>query len=223
MKRLLLLHGYTEDRTIFDTLRPLLPSFDEVLSLELEEEFAGWHPAGRPNVLALAQHLADRYQISAADVLIGHSMGGWIAAHLKQLTGATAILLSSFTDQRKIVSAIRSPRLLSFYALSGLMQARFMRERFKRNYRRDESRQLYAQLVDNLARHRRRYVHQQLQVLFAPAPPLTVPPDLRLHARRDNVIRLPDEPFVELPGDHFAHYFYPQPAAEAIREFLSKK
>ncbi len=223
MKRLLLLHGYTEDRTIFDPLLPLLPPFDEVISLDLEEEFAQWQPRGKVNVQTLARHLAGRYHVGPADVLIGHSMGGWIAAHLKELTGATAILLSAFTDQAKIVSAMRSPRLLSLVALSGLMQSQFMLRRFKDKYRRDESRALHAALVDGMAGYRRRYVHQQLQVLFAPVLPLTVPPDLRLHARRDNVIRLPDEAYVELPGDHFAHYFYPRLAAEAIHSFLAKK
>jgi hypothetical protein len=34
MKRLLLLPGYLEDTTVFDTLRPLLPSAQEVLVRE---------------------------------------------------------------------------------------------------------------------------------------------------------------------------------------------
>ncbi len=66
----------------------------------------------------------------------------------------------------------------------------------------------------------RRYVHRQLQVLFAPVPPLTTPPDLRVHARRDNVIRPPDEEFMEIPGDHFAHYYHPQLVAAAIERVL---
>jgi pimeloyl-ACP methyl ester carboxylesterase len=223
MTRLLLLHGYTEDRTIFDTLLPLLPTFDHVVALELEEEFAHWRPTGPVNVHTLARHLAARYQIEPADVLIGHSMGGWIAAHLKEQTGATAILLSSFTDQAKIVSRIRSPRLLSFSAHLGLVQSRWLNNYFLRHYRHDESRVLHAQLVAGVGRFRRRYVAQQLRVLFAPVPLLRTPPELRLHALGDTVVRPPDEPFVELPGDHFAHYFYPQLAAAAIRSFLAQR
>ncbi|TDN39234.1 alpha/beta hydrolase [Hymenobacter sp. UV11] len=223
MTRLLLLHGYTEDRTIFDPLLPLLPPFAEVISLDLEEEFAHWQPRGKVNVQTLARHLAGRYHVGPADVLIGHSMGGWIAAHLKELTGAITILLSAFTDQAKIVSRIRSPRLLGLVTQSGLMQSAFLLKRFKRRYRHDESRALHAALVDGMVRYQWRYVQQQLYVLFAQVPPLTVPPDLRLHARRDNVIRLPDEDYVELPGDHFAHYFYPQLAAEAIQAFLQRQ
>ena len=220
MNRLLLLPGYLEDAGIFENLRPRLPAGLPVEVIDNEMVFASWRPRDRPDVGQLARHVAAQFQIGPADVLIGHSMGGWLAIHLKQLTGARAILINSFTDQRKIVSAIRHPRLLGFYVWTGLMQSRWMRARFKRDYRRDESRALHAGLVDGLARHRRRFIHQQLQVLFAPAPPLTVQPDLRLHARRDNVIRPPDEPFIELPGDHFAHVFYPELAAAAIAKVV---
>jgi pimeloyl-ACP methyl ester carboxylesterase len=221
MPRLLLLPGYTEAPAIFDPLLPLLPPFSEVVALELEEEFAQWRPRGPVNVTTLARYLAGRHRIGPTDVLIGHSMGGWIAAHIKELTGATAILLSSFTDQAKIVSRIRSPRLLSFFAHLGLVQNRWLNEYFRRRYRHDESRALHGRLIDGMGRFRRRYVAQQLQVLFAPVPPVTTPPDLRLHACGDTVVRPPDEPFVELPGDHFAHYFYPQLAAATIWGMMS--
>ncbi len=220
MSRVFLLHGYLESPAIFDSLRPLLPAGADVRSWELEAEFADWQPAGRPDVGSLARHLARKHDIGPADVLLGHSMGGWIAIHLKQLTGARAVLLSSFTDQRKIVSDVRHPTLLTLYAWSGLMQSRFMRQRYRRDYRRDESRALHTELIEGLPGFRRRYLHQQLQVVFAPAPPLTVQPELRVHARRDNVIRPPDEPYVEVPGDHFALVFYPQQTADAILKVM---
>ncbi|WP_052732470.1 alpha/beta fold hydrolase [Hymenobacter terrenus] len=223
MQRILLLHGYIEDSTIFDSLRPLLPTATEVVPIELEQAAGHWRPDGPSNVVALAQHLARHYTIGPTDVLIGHSMGGWIAAYVKELTGAAAILINSFTDQRKIVSDLRNPRVLGWYAWLGLMQSRFMRRRWKQGYQFEESRVLHAQLVDRSVRFRRRYMHQQLQVLFAPVPPLTTAPDLRVHSRQDNVILPPDEPFVEIPGDHFAHVFYPQPAAAAIQSFIQKQ
>jgi len=222
MPRLLLLHGYTEDATIFDPLLPLLPPFEQVVALELAEEFAHWRPAGPVNVHTLARYLAARHGIGPTDVLIGHSMGGWIAAHLQEQTGAAAILLSSFTDQAKIVSSLRSPRLLGVAAHLGLVQNRWLNDYFRRRYRHDESRALHGQLVAGMGRWRRRYVAQQLRVLFAPGPPLTTEPALRLHAVGDTVVRPPDEPYVALPGDHFAHYFYPQLAAAAIRDYLAK-
>jgi pimeloyl-ACP methyl ester carboxylesterase len=217
MKRLLLLPGYLEDSTIFDTLRPFLPAAAVVRAIELEQEFARWQPAGPASAVTLARYLASRYAIGPADVLIGHSMGGWVAAHLKAQTGATAVLLSSFTDQRKVVARARNPLLLGLYAWSGVGRSRWLRERAKRGYRFEESRELYGQLADSMARHPRRYVHRQLQVLFAPVPPLTIVPELRVHALADNVVLPPNEAFVAIPGDHFAHYYYPELVAAAMR------
>lgn len=220
MKRLLLLHGYTEAGSIFDTLRPLLPPAAEVVVPELEVEFARWAPGAPLTVATVARNLAARYRIGPADVLVGHSMGGWLAAHIKEQTGATAILLSGFTDQAKIVSRIRYLWVLKLAALSGLLQSGFAARYSQGRYPFDESRALHAQLVARMPQLSRRYVQQQLQLLFAAVPPLTTEPELRLHARRDHIIRPPDEPYVELPGDHFGLYFYPQLVADAIKVFL---
>lgn len=220
MPRLLLLHGYTEDASIFDPLRPLLPAQASLVDVGLEDALRQW-PRGRPvHAGTVAGLLAERYAIGPDDVLLGHSMGGWLAAHIKQQTGATAILLSSFTNQRKIVSSFRSLRVLGFLVKTGLLQSAYMRARFKRLYPFDESRAVHAALTDGMVHHRRPYVYQQLQVLFAPAPELTAQPELRLHARRDNIIRPPDEAYVEIPGDHFSHVLYPEPTAAAVRSFL---
>lgn len=220
MRRILLLHGYTEVGTIFDTLRPLLPPAAEVVVPELAAELAQWPLRARLTVATVASELAARYRIGPADVLIGHSMGGWLAAHIKEQTGATAILLSGFTDQTKIVAAVRRPWVLALAARSGLLQSSLAGWHSRRRYQFDESRELHTQLVAGMPQLSRRYVHQQLQLLFASVPPLTTAPELRLHARRDHIIRPPDEPYVELPGDHFAHYYYPQLVVEAIRPFL---
>jgi pimeloyl-ACP methyl ester carboxylesterase len=147
MKRLLLLPGYLEDGTIFDTLRPLLPPA-KVEVMEIEPALAQWQPRGPVSVTTFAQYLAERHGIGPADVVVGHSMGGWIAAHVKAETGATAVLLSSFTDQHKVVAASRNPVLLRLYAYLGLGRSRWLRERAKREYQFDESRALYGQLAD---------------------------------------------------------------------------
>jgi pimeloyl-ACP methyl ester carboxylesterase len=219
MKRLLLLPGYLEDGTIFDTLRPLLPPA-RVEVIELEPALSQWQPSGAVSAMTLARYLAERYSITSADMVIGHSMGGWIAAHIKAETGATAVLLSSFTDQHKVVAASRNPLLLGLYAYLGLGRNRWLRERAKRQYQFEESQTLYAQLADGMVRIPRRHVHRQLQVLFASVPPLAVLPELRVHALADNVVRPPDEPFLEIPGDHFAHYYYPALVAAAIKEVM---
>lgn len=220
MKRLVLVHGYTETSAIFAPLLPLLPAGLPVVAVELPAALAGWQPLGPVNVVSVARRLAEVYQLTAADVVLGHSMGGWLAAYLKQEIGCTAVLLSGFTHPNRIVARKWNLRLLQLAVHAGLVQSRWFSTRVKRRYPFAESRALYHQLVEDTRLLSRHHLYQQLQVLFAPAPPLTVKPDLRLHARQDHIIRPPKAPYVEISGDHFGHYFYPQQVVAALQPWL---
>ncbi len=242
--RLILIHGYLEDPSIFDNLAPLLlPA--TLLPIDLKDEFARWNPVGprsvgprsvgprsvgpslrrtgsvgRVNARQLAQYLADYYEITADDVVIGHSMGGWIAINIKELTGATTIQLGSWTDQKKVNFPITNLTVLKWMLNTGLTQSTWLRDFFKKQYPFPESKELYVKLVDDGRHQSRHYVYQQQMTLFALVPPLTVQPDLRVHARPDSVVNIPDEPFHEVPGDHFSLYIHPEQVAEPIRRIL---
>lgn len=220
--RIFLIHGYVEGPSIFDQLTPLLTPADYV-RVNLADEFARWQPTGRLNVRMLAQYLTDYYKITAEDVVIGHSMGGWAAINIKQVSGATAIQLASWTDQKKIRFPTANLTILKLLLDTGLTQSQMLNGFFKKVYPFDESRELYNQLIDGSRQMSRLYLWQQLQTLFARVPPLTVQPDLRIHARPDSIVSSPDEPFVEVPGDHFSLVFYPQLVAEPIRTLLSNR
>lgn len=220
MPRIFLIHGYVEDPTIFDQLVPLLPPAN-VVRINLAEDFARWLPTGPIDARKVAQYLTDHYRITVDDMLIGHSMGGWIAIHIKQLTGATTVQLASFTDQKKTTFPVRNLWTIRFILNSGLMQSRFLTDDARKKYRIKESADLYGRLVEGMVHMSRLYLWQQLQTLFAPVPALTVQPDLRIHARRDNIVRPPDEPFVEVPGDHFSLVYHAESVAEPIRTLLA--
>jgi pimeloyl-ACP methyl ester carboxylesterase len=220
MPRLLFIHGYVEDATIFDQLIPLLPP-NPVVRLNLVDEFARWQPAGRFSARDLARYLAGQYAITSADVVIGHSMGGWVGINIKELTGARVVQLATWTDQRKIRFPTQNLRVLKFLLDTGLTQSRTLTRFFKKQYRFAESAELYGRLVDGTAGLSRPYIFQQQQTLFAPVTRLTVQPDLRIHARHDNIVAPPDEPYVEVPGDHFSLVFHPERVAEPIRKLIS--
>lgn len=223
MPRLVFIHGYIESPTIFDQLAPMI-AVSEQLRLSLQDEFARWNPDDSVvNAGSLAVYLRDTYQISASDTVIGHSMGGWVAIHLKQLTGCTAILVSSFTDPEKVLTPIKNLTLLKWMAQSGLMQRKALNNYFVKQYHREESRNLYATLLDNISALPRRYLWQQFRILFAPTLNVTVQPDLRIHARRDNIVKYPDEPFIEVPGDHFSLVYHTQAVARPISELFRKR
>lgn len=219
MTRIFLIHGYVEGPTIFDTLVPLLPPAD-FIRINLADEFIRWSPRKGIDARLLAQDLVSQYQITAEDVVIGHSMGGWVAIHIKQLAGATAIQLGSWTDQKKIKLPTHNLSLLKFLLSTGLTQSRLLTNSFKKLYPFSESRELYGGLLDDSRKMSRTYLWQQLQTLFAQATPLTVQPDLRIHARRDNIVAPPDEAFIEVPGDHFSLVFHADTVAEPIQKLL---
>lgn len=218
--RIFLIHGYVEDPTIFDKLVPLLPPTDCV-RINLADEFGRWQPTGPINVQLLAQYLTNHYSITAEDVVIGHSMGGWTAIHIKQVSGAAAVQLASFTNQKKILFPTDSLTILRLLVGSGVTQSRALNNYFKKQYPFAESRELYNHLIDGSMRMTRRYIWQQIQTLFAKVPPLTVQPNLRIHARRDTIVGIPDEAFVEVPGDHFSLFFHPELVAAPIRTLLN--
>ena len=217
--RVFLIHGYVEDPTIFDKVVPLLPPANYV-RINLADEFSRWKPSGPVNVRLLAQYMTDHYKITADDLVIGHSMGGWTAIHVKQVSGAKAIQLASWTDQKKIRFPTDNLMVLKFMLNTGITQSRMLNNFLMKRYPFDESRALYNQLVEGAMRMPRSYIWQQLQTLFATVPPLTVQPDLRIHARRDNIVAPPDEAFTEVPGDHFSLVFHPGLVAEPIQKLL---
>lgn len=221
--RLIYIHGYVEDPTIFDQLAPLLPN-EDVLRLNLQDEFARWNPDDRTiNVSTLATYLAEAHQIGPTDVVVGHSMGGWIAVNLKAQTGCGALQISSYTDPRKIVTVTRNVALLRWLVRVGLVQSKAFARYALKKYPFEQSRALHRQLIQTMCAQPRRYIYQQLRVLLAPPIVPPAPPDLRIHTRTDNVLRPPDEPYHETPGDHFNLVFHPDEVATPILTYLTRR
>jgi pimeloyl-ACP methyl ester carboxylesterase len=219
--KLIFIHGFVEDPTIFDEIRKSI-TVGEQIALNLVNDFAEWKDAPEDlDVQKLALYLISKYKITAQDCIIGHSMGGWIAAYMKQNCGCKAILLASLTNQAKLLSPLTNLTLLKYSVRWGLTQSAGMVRYLKNMYHFPESKQLYDGLIDGLAVMDKKRLFQQLQVLFAKVPALTIMPDLRVHARKDNIVAFPDETFVEVQGDHFSLIYYPREVSEAVLKVLS--
>jgi hypothetical protein len=66
-------------------------------------------------------------------------------------------------------------------------------------------------------------VINQLRLIFNPYPgELSVQPDVRIHAKKDRVVRFPDGPVHEVEGDHFSLYTYPEQVYPPIVELISQ-
>ena len=55
---------------------------------------------------------------------------------------------------------------------------------------------------------------------MAPFPTPPAPPDLRIHTQADNILRFPDEPCHQTPGDHFNLVFHPEAVAALVLTWL---
>jgi hypothetical protein len=100
--RLIFIAGFGEDEFIFDKIRPHLPGGHLCLSLWKELPDI---PVRELTVVSFARQLVDRNSITAGDIILGHSTGGWVALHIKQLVGASVIQLSSWTDRSHLGDA----------------------------------------------------------------------------------------------------------------------
>ncbi len=221
MHRTFFIHGFTEDGSIFDRLIPLL-GLEKPICVYLKNELKEWSPAGRISVESTAAWLVQKYKIDAQDLIIGHSMGGWIAIHVKQIAGSPVVQLASFTDQQKIFTLTRSLFLLKALVRLHILQSATAINYLKKKYPFDESRALNDQLGDVMAAEDPGYLIQQFEILFRKAAALTVVPDLRIHATPDNIVAPPDEPFVVAPGDHYSLVFHPEFVAGHVTEVLKK-
>jgi pimeloyl-ACP methyl ester carboxylesterase len=218
--RLFFITGFGEDENIFDHLHPLLPGEKEFISL--------WKVLPNKKVPALnvtlvAKDLVSRYGITSQDVVIGHSAGGWIALHIKQFVQCPIVQIASWTDGRKVVKPLPvNHRLLYFLANTPLFfNNAALRWQLKTNYQNNPSADIFRRIFIRLKEGNKENRVNQLRVIFNPvAEPISAQPDLRIHARKDPVVRFPDETTAEVPGDHFSLYTHPEAVATPIQQFL---
>ena len=216
--RLIFIPGFGEDPSIFDKIHPNLPA-DKVFADNWK--LLGNKPRRDLDVLQYARELVERFSIGPEDVVVGHSMGGWVAWHIKHFTGSRIIQISSWTDPRKVVVPVHNRNLIYAAVKSGLVYNVLTKRLIVwKDYRNKPSRETFSAVMENLVSGDIDNVLNQLRIIFNPTEKITVKPDLRIHARADTIIRYPDHPTVEVPGDHFSLYTYPEVVYPPILRFL---
>jgi hypothetical protein len=219
--RILFIHGFGENEAIFSQIAPHISGEHIFLNAWT---LLGNTPRPTVNVLEFAKEIVQKYAITPQDVVIGHSMGGWIAYHIKHLTGSPIVQIGSWTEADRVILPVSNVRIVYWAVKNGLFFNRFLKERFTaKGYKNKPSEGIYREIFDRLIQGNKGNVINQLRVILTPiAEKITVTPDLRIHARRDLVIRPPRQPFHEVIGDHFTLYTHPELVYEPIVAFLLK-
>lgn len=213
--------GLGEETWIFNNIHQHIPTekvFIENWTLLAEVPEKGL------TVNTYAEFLVKRFQITKEDVIIGHSMGGWIALAIKQITGSRAIQISSWTDGKKVVAVPLYRHLMYLVAKQGWAFNELSREAIVWLYYRNQpSKKVFVSIFERMRLGDKEIVAKQLMLIYnSPKPPITVYPDLRIHAKPDHIVKCPDEAFIEVPGDHFSLYTYPETVYNPIAQFLQQ-
>lgn len=218
--RIIFIHGLGETNEIFNKLAGYLPGEHEYISL--------WESLGNERredfeALEFSKEFIQKYNIAKEDIIIGHSTGGRLAHFIKHLNGNTIIQIASWTQDDRPILPTPNIKLLYFLVRSGMLfSGLIMNYLFNRYKNRDSTKEYYEEAFYNLKNGNRNCVLSQFKLALEPIDePINTSPDLRIHAKRDNVVRFPDEPFIEVPGDHFSLLTHPQMVAEHINKFLS--
>lgn len=220
--RIFFIHGFGEAENIFDRISPHI-SGQHIYINNWNE--LGDKPRKDINVITYAKELQAKYSITADDVIIGHSLGGWVAIHLKHVTGCKAIQIASWTHPNRVILPKLKPAVIYWAMKSGLIfnpiGRWYMVNKF---YKNAPSAPPFIETYNRLAKGNKQNVLNQMRLILTPVPEvISCTPDLRIHAKRDSVIRYPkDAECCTVSGDHFTLYTHPAEVYTPIAEFLAR-
>ncbi len=219
--RLLYIPGFGEDALVFSKLHPLLDGEKVFVDHWKELSVISLQPT---DAKTYALHLKHKFNITQHDVVIGHSLGGWIGLVIKQETDCELIQIASWTDHKKVF--INHPVFKPFmYFTIGRGWAFYpiaLKIVVALYYREKASLPIFKHIIACLRDGDKKVINTMLRmVTTAKDLHLNVLPNLKIHALSDIIVRHPDEVFVEVPGDHFSLYTHPAIVSDAIVKFLS--
>lgn len=218
-KRIFLLPGFGEDVFVFDELvsyikgytligvdyRPVLNKF--VFPVITRKQFA--------------KRLVDHYGITSEDKLIGHSMGGYFAAQIRELQGNDICMIASFSDPGKIKHVVpQMPRFSQVAALTGFVKSGYSRKFLLDRVHEEHYRRVLERVLKNFKKFSNLQLALMTELNYEAKIESFLPNPLRLHDHNDRVILPPDEEYVEVKGGHFCLNLYPEDVYHAMRDFL---
>src|SRR3954466_9865021 len=99
--RVFFVPGFGEETSIFDKIESFVDGEKVFIdNWKLLEKV----PQKGLTVVVYAKYLVELFKIKKEDIIIGHSMGGWIGWYIKYLTGSRVIQIASWTDSRKLLT-----------------------------------------------------------------------------------------------------------------------
>ena len=203
-QRILLLHGFGDDARSYEVLSPQLAQ-------RFEPEYVDYYslcddlPLSEVTAASYAERIIEQHNVSSDDILLGHSMGGYIAHAIRQQVDAPCVLIGSFIDPRKIRYAIMYFWLIRVAVFLGFFTTWLLRLGGWLKYRKAEGNIEATISAEALGAQSRRSLYRLLRTFFVAVPPPTPTPELAFHGTYDDVVAPPDFVHLAIPGNHFIH------------------
>ena len=217
--RIIFIPGFAEDELIFSKIAPHLTGEKLILN---SWTLLGDKPRVDFNVLVFAKEFIAKHLITDKDILIGHSMGGWIAYHVKHLVRCRIILIASMTNTNRIIPPVTNNQLIYSAIKKGLVFNKFTTwiSSFGM-YHHDYSKGIFLYYAEKLQSGNTENIINQLKTIVEPVNvTIEVQPDLRIHSKEDPILKPPTEPYYKVGGDHFTLYTHWEQVLVPLQEYF---
>lgn len=230
-KRIYLLPGFGEDERIFRNLIPHLSGYNTFIVNY--EYILSYFTISNITLDKFTRHLVQYYEIQEQDILIGHSMGGYIAHHIRQQVKCSVCMHSSFTHPNKIKFLINNEILVRWSISKGLFDSKALKVLSKWRYKNKPSAQEVEHVLGLLNDYGSSNILKLILLFFKrkrrfmnwlrSTPEYDHPPCLVLHPENDRIVSHPDEHHTLVPGDHFSIVTHATITADVIKEWLDRE
>ncbi|MCO5232538.1 MAG: alpha/beta hydrolase [Chitinophagales bacterium] len=220
-KRIFLFPGFGENAEAYDPLIPYLKGY-EIKYVDYRKVLSQI-PFFNINGFEIAKVIIQHYGIQPEDKLVGHSTGGYFSFLIREIIGNEICMIAGFSDCAKVVhpfshSWLTTP-LLSITGFTKSVYARkYMLDKVKGKPIAAPMERAMLQMKDfnNIELFK---ISMVLALDEKPISPLPSP--LRIHSKTDKLVRLPDEPYVEVEGGHFPMDLDIHGVVKAMQDFLA--
>ena len=195
--------GFGEDSFCFDEIVPYLNDF--------ELKIVDYRPTLDKFIFpfislrTFTKQLVADNNILKEDKIIGHSMGGYFAFSVRELTGAQICMIAAFSGPQKLYHFFptfpRSTQLKSF------LLNKIKDEKIKK---------VQEAVMENFKTFSNLQLAKMMEMNYEKKIISSYPNPLRIHDVNDKVIKAPDEPFTSISGGHFCLNLYPKETIEAM-------
>ncbi len=225
-QRVVLLPGFGEDDKIFRKIKPFLNGYS-LLYVDYRDVLRKFE-VENITMDKFVHELIEYYDINSKDILIGHSLGGYISHKIKQSTDCHNCLIASFTDPSKIKIPVGFKRVIKLLTMKGMFTSKLFKEMLWKTYEKKPSVAEIEHTLSVFDSYNKEDIYKLIKIIEPKKKSWTrlfrknrtKRPSLILHPMSDWIVKSPDEEHIKVPGDHFALTTYFEIVGQHLEDWL---